>query len=101
MKGFMSTLLALLIVLSASMVVAPVAQADDESPGDFVLGLCTGGHQGGGATEEDGPPEGDLEGDPENWLGGQNSVADDGQDEDGGLIHWIVSLFARYFTFSR
>lgn len=94
MKGLFSAVIALLLILSMSVLTAVPSSADD----DAVSGtnaLCTQNHNGvpGGAQ---GPGDGDVEGDPENWLGGQNSVVEPegGPTIGGALITWLKKLVA-------
>lgn len=102
MKELMSTFLALLLVVSSLATYAGPAHAEDESA-TVTNGLVLHGNGGGTASGDDVAPDGDLEGDPENWLGGQNSVVmpADGPGDDGGLLVRIKKMLLRMLSYVR
>lgn len=102
MKVLISTFLALLLVVSSLDTFAVTAYAGDEST-LVTGGLCLRGNGGGGTSGGDVAPDGDLEGDPENWLGGQNSVVTPADEpvEDGGLLVRIKKMLLRMMSFVR
>lgn len=94
MKGLFSAVIALLLILSMSVLTAVPSSADDNA-GSGPDALCTQNHNGvPGGTQ--GPGDGDVEGDPENWLGGQNSVVEPegGPTIGSALITWLKKLVA-------
>ena len=101
MKERMSMLVAVLLLVSSLAMSAGPARADDQSNNqDFVLSWNGNDSSGSGGA---GPSDGDLEGDPENWLGGQNSVVRPVDDpvDDGGVVVWFKKLLARLLSFAR
>lgn len=87
------TLVAFLLT-SGLVVNVSAAHADSDSAEWTLVGK---GHAappggGGGNDGDDGDGGSDVEGDPENWLGGQNRPAD--ANDDGGfrLIEWFYGL---------
>jgi hypothetical protein len=94
MKGLFSAVIALLLILSTSVLTAVPSSADDDA-GSVTNALCTQRHNGApGGTQ--GPDDADVEGDPETWLGGQNSVVEpeDGPTIGCALIKWLKKLVA-------
>ena len=96
MKSRIWIVLALAVGLMAGNVVnATPAMADDDCMEWTLLSkdgqVPPGGDDGGS----------DVEGDPENWLGGQNRPASDKTDDGGwnvvewfeGLVRWMTSLW--------
>ncbi len=102
MKELMSTFLALLLVVSSLATFAGPAHAGDESA-TVTNGLALHGNGGGGTSGGDVAPDGDLEGDPENWLGGQNSVVTPADEpvDDGGIVVRIKKMLLRMLSFVR
>ena len=98
MKTRIWIVLALAAGLVLSGAIVDTAQADPDQYEWALVGKAAS--SGPNGDDDDGDGGTDVEGDPENWLGGQNRPIDDGQD-DGGLpdLHtWLQGLL-HFLTF--
>lgn len=104
MKRLLSTIFAVLLVLAGTTLSMGTANAEDDSA-NVTSALCAPGGHGGGTNSGSDPdiPDTDLEGDPENWLGGQNSVVGPAVDpaDDGGIIVKIYKFLLRVVNLIR
>lgn len=100
MKSRVLVVLALVLGLALGGAMVTPASADVNNYGWSVSGKTALSPPGGGAGDDsdDAPPV-ETEGDPENWLGGQNRPAgDDSDDDPWEIADWFAGLI-RLLTF--
>jgi len=93
MKTRIWIVLALVAGLVVSEAIVSPAQAGVEQ-NEWQLSIRGGSsvQPGGDDGSDDDSGPGDVEGDPENWLGGQNRPADSNDDDGRGLLDWFQGL---------
>ena len=99
MKSRVLVVMALVLGLALGGTMVSPAAADIDDFARPVSGKTALSPPGGGSDDgSDGPPV-DTEGDPENWLGGQNRPAEDTSDDDPRVFADWFSVLIQLLTF--